>query len=541
MARKRNHLFMAFYLVTMFILVFDVLLVWVNYRASEQALIENLRHSGKQLTDSYDFTLEQISTFMQQTATYIANDDRIQQLFYEGALAVEREGGGAGGKEAARLRQALYELVSDGWDEMARHFKGHQLHFHLPPDVSFLRVHKPSRFGDDLSEIRHSIVAANTMREPTKGFESGRVYSGIRGVAPVFATDKASGVEVHVGALEAGMSYHLMLEQLNAEFGANYAVLISENHARETMWPDFLEQYLLEHPIMNHHLLEASTDAVQANALLNVPEVAEALGAGSATLLVSVDEKPIAVTTIPLRDYLGSVHPNRDDVGTVLVWESADDEIAAFQSSVQTNIIIAMVGFLLIEFLIFWGMRTESRFQSQRIIARTDGLTGISNRHAFEEAFEQMTTHARRHHHPLSILLMDVDAFKAYNDKYGHVAGDRCLTKLAVTIRQELRSAEDFLARFGGEEFVVLLPNTDLQEANRIAERIRAAIEGLGMEHAAQSKGAVVTLSVGVYSHDFRKAGAPSTHLLKHADDALYAAKDQGGNTVVNWMPDVSS
>ena len=377
-----------FAVVSLFIAVTDATFIALNYRAAEQVLHQTLADQGARYRDAYSHTLDQTTSFMEQTATYVAHDPRVQQLFLAGRRAVEAEGGGPGGEQAARIRGELLELVQGGWEEMRRNYNVRQLHFHLAPgDISFLRVHKPPKFGDDLSSIRHTIVAVNRDLKRARGFESGRVYAGVRGMVPVFAEE--TGALIHVGAVEAGTSFSLMLEQLHKALGAHFAVLMTLEHARATMWPDFLENYLKKHPAVRGHLLEGRTDDAVLG-LLERSEVREAL-VGEGSVLSEVDGRPVGVTLMPLRDYLASVEKSRPPVGKVLVWFDAAEEVSAFRRGVRNNIYWGIGGFLFIELLLyyFWGFAAR-RFQ-QRVDEKTAELAEANRRlervsHAAEAA-----------------------------------------------------------------------------------------------------------------------------------------------------------
>ena len=159
-----------------------------------------------------------------------------------------------------------------------------------------------------------------------------------------------------------------------------------------------------------------------------------------------------------------------------------------------------------------------------------DGLTGIANRRAFEQRFEQEWRRAARARTPLALAILDVDWFKAYNDSCGHPQGDRVLVRVAHTIAKSLRRPEDFVARYGGEEFVVLLPGANREDAARVVDGIRAAVRTLGMGHPASPLG-VVTISGGVASLVPRLQARPMS-LLAAADRALYAAKRDGRDRI---------
>ncbi|CAB3661489.1 sensor domain-containing diguanylate cyclase [Paraburkholderia rhynchosiae] len=168
-----------------------------------------------------------------------------------------------------------------------------------------------------------------------------------------------------------------------------------------------------------------------------------------------------------------------------------------------------------------------------RMLARTDGLTGVDNRRSFEESAENEWRRAQRNGGPLSLLLIDVDSFKGFNDLYGHSAGDDALIDVARCITQNVRRPGDTAARYGGEEFAVLLPDTDQAGATCIAEKIRASVHVLGLGHVASSHH-VLTVSIGVATAQ-GDAFATSRALVNAADQALYGAKDAGRNRVLAY------
>ncbi|MFT5535497.1 MAG: diguanylate cyclase (GGDEF)-like protein [Candidatus Paceibacteria bacterium] len=167
-------------------------------------------------------------------------------------------------------------------------------------------------------------------------------------------------------------------------------------------------------------------------------------------------------------------------------------------------------------------LRLEASLQRLEVISSTDALTGLQNRRSFEQHIGQEFARARRYALALSFLMLDVDFFKHFNDLHGHQAGDRMLYQIAQTLRQKLRG-QDTLARFGGEEFVVVLPNTGRDGAMVLAERYRLAIESLGV--------AEVTVSIGVATRDITMQGPDD--LINAADRALYLAKGSGRNKVI--------
>jgi diguanylate cyclase (GGDEF)-like protein len=160
-------------------------------------------------------------------------------------------------------------------------------------------------------------------------------------------------------------------------------------------------------------------------------------------------------------------------------------------------------------------------------LASLDGLTQIANRGAFDQRLARAWREHAVSETPLAVLLCDIDEFKAYNDSYGHLAGDAALAAVAGTLSKILRSNADVAARYGGEEFAVLLADCDADEACAIAQRLLDAVRALGIRHRASSVAPQVTISIGVASVDPAATASPES-LLRRADDALYRAKAQG-------------
>ncbi|WP_267849006.1 GGDEF domain-containing protein [Robbsia betulipollinis] len=173
------------------------------------------------------------------------------------------------------------------------------------------------------------------------------------------------------------------------------------------------------------------------------------------------------------------------------------------------------------------------RMRSEAVVTRLasiDSLTQLPNRRALDSTYSREVMRAARECRPLSVLFVDIDHFKTYNDQYGHVAGDHTLQAVADAVRACLRRDTDFVARYGGEEFVAILPDTAAREATALADVIRLAVRDLRRPHASVEAG-VVTASIGVASYD-RATDRATGSLLERADRALYAAKRTGRDRV---------
>lgn len=183
----------------------------------------------------------------------------------------------------------------------------------------------------------------------------------------------------------------------------------------------------------------------------------------------------------------------------------------------------------------------QSVHQRRRLeqLAMLDGLTGIPNRRRFNEVFEQEWRRCMRDKSPLSLVVVDVDLFKAFNDTYGHAAGDEVLRRIANTLQTSLRRPGDFVARYGGEEFVILLPGVDCEGGRSLSELTRADIEAERIPHALSSVAPWITISLGGATR-IPNESALSSELFCLADTWLYEAKHAGRNQVA-WAPAIQN
>lgn len=173
----------------------------------------------------------------------------------------------------------------------------------------------------------------------------------------------------------------------------------------------------------------------------------------------------------------------------------------------------------------------ERARESLRELAVTDGLTGLYNYRHFKEVFNHEIGRSERHKTALSVMMFDIDNFKQYNDKNGHLAGDKVLQTIAELVSNNVRKI-DLAARYGGEEFAVLLPNTSGKNARIVAEKIRKLVEDFSFDHQETQPDGKITISVGIAS--FPASGSKFEELIAAADKRLYMAKANGKNMVID-------
>ena len=180
------------------------------------------------------------------------------------------------------------------------------------------------------------------------------------------------------------------------------------------------------------------------------------------------------------------------------------------------------------------SMRKELEDASAHLkrLSSIDGLTQLYNRRHFDETLELEWSRSNRSQAPLSLILCDIDHFKAFNDNYGHVAGDDALVKTSKAIIEALQRPSDLPARYGGEEFAVILPDTPMVGAMIVAEQLRTAMDTLTIPHAFSNAANIVTMSIGVSTYYPAQTKASYVELLESADRGLYRAKKNGRNRI---------
>lgn len=203
---------------------------------------------------------------------------------------------------------------------------------------------------------------------------------------------------------------------------------------------------------------------------------------------------------------------------------TTEDALASIRNSLYINLLLCLGITTVVLLATSW---TINRYQSRlEVLATTDKLTGLANRQAFDTLMQQALNETRRTGAPLCTLLIDIDHFKAVNDRHGHIAGDRLLRHVASVIRHSLRTS-DIVSRWGGEEFLVVLKNVSAERAGLLAEKLRDAVEKAKLNLGREMAGVTVSVGTAMYRN-----GDTADQLISRADAALYQAKDQGRNRV---------
>lgn len=219
-------------------------------------------------------------------------------------------------------------------------------------------------------------------------------------------------------------------------------------------------------------------------------------------------------------------------------YDGLDFEAQAIEAG-AADFIAKPIGGLRVRLRVDLHMRLKQQLDELRTLASTDGLTRLANRRTIDETLVREWSRAQRNDSDVSLLLIDVDHFKLFNDSYGHPAGDRCLQEVARIVGTIGQRPADLAGRFGGEEFALILPDTDVPGALYVANAVRRAVSERNIPHRASPVAPNVTISVGVSCWDSRPPPSPKSELrvqprdlLSAADQALYRAKERGRDCV---------
>lgn len=451
--------------------------------------------------------------FSQYVFDQVVNRPQILQAV---AAAWEGESG-----QREYWRWYLYDRLLEDYGAMQEfHFR--QLHFHFPNGDSFLRFHSPHQYGDNLFAVRESVRLANEERRMVSGFEEGRIFNGYRFVYPLFYREE------HVGSVEVSVSLAKVIADLHEIHPQRDAiVLLRRSVVETTVFPDAQVNYL-ESSLSDAYLVDR--------------EVFEMFWAADRRLEESREQRMIADLGRQVDHRLAAeesfaVHFDRNGVDHLVVFlslrnirqehigylvtVSPDQTLPLYRQNARNGIWLHGVLYAAFAGISWFFARDKLRLRWQ---SSTDSLTGLWNRAGFLPLAEAELGRSQRYGNPVSLLLVDIDHFKRINDTYGHNIGDDVLREVAGVILANTRR-QDLCVRWGGEEFLVFLPETDLDGAVQTAEKLREIVADTAFTH-----GAPVTISVGVSERLAQETELRS--MVRRADLGLYEVKYTGRNGV---------
>ncbi len=419
----------------------------------------------------------------------------------------------------------------------------HSISFVLADGTVFYRSAQAQATSDSVLDIPFATDSL-TQKTPMGGLTLARWGIGHRFSSPVYANQEYIGmVAFVVKPLRA-------LVQINEMYGMDSGIFVFNN-------------ILSEAQKANHYTFSKMTLMANVGPAFDDAQLSEKiLLAENGEQLSHLDHHYIKYTPIPIINYLGK------QIGVIV---SVKDNTTQYSNMVQTitrGAILGTITIIIAMSVLYFGLgvilqrmnrlnfeleqrvatrtielqqvnnqleqevqeRSEAQ-QALQLLCQQDGLTGISNRRHFDSILELEWNAAIREKRKLSLLMIDIDSFKNYNDNYGHIEGDHCLRTASKTLEHHLRRSRDLVARFGGEEFVCLLPETELCDALAMANKLRAEIEFLAIPHLHSDTANVVTISIGVCCMT-PQIDEIYQLILSRADEAMYIAKNKGRNQV---------
>jgi len=394
-----------------------------------------------------------------------------------------------------------------------------QLHFHFKDGTSFLRMHRPDKYGDSLFEVRKTVKTANLEKKKVVGFEEGRIFNGYRYVYPLSYNNH------HIGTVEISVSFLAAAEMLKEDFSKIGTLLIKDEIIEEKVFKEENSNYQkccsIENYSFDKGFLEIFNDQEVINRDFmrefnkkNTEEINKKLETGSDFFVADkIDGKYYTASFINIENF-------NQESAAYFVSYSESKILEYFRSNFWLKVIILTASTILTTYLVFKLFKFNEKLHH---LAQRDQLTDIYNRYKIEDVLETELERSIRYGDSFSVLLLDIDYFKKVNDNYGHNTGDQILKQLSSLIEKNIRKIDTF-GRWGGEEFIIIAPEIEGKNVLEFAEKIRKLVEAERFD-----KNINLTMSIGVseYSDD-----SETEPIINRADKALYRAKDKGRNRV---------
>ena len=628
-------------LLSLLFLIINAVVYLVTEENSNNVINNELDEDIQTLETHYDILLESQKHISYSLQKSILNNTDLIELLSESYTSTKEE------QEISRVK--LYSQVIEQY-ETAKMQGVLQVHFIDKNNISFLRMHKPSKFGDDLTDVRTDFVYTNETKEVTRGFSQGKTTHGFRNVFPIFDKNKK-----HIGAMEISFSSDRLQWYLNHVSNIHSHFIINKDIFDINAWKrdDLILKYEKSAESKNHMIelnkthtqkkcidentlrLESIKNEIRLNmsegesfasyvkfnkniiivSFLAIPNIEDEVLAWVVAYQPASNIKLILYDTLIMRivtllisllliyflvqqilakqkiekqhelfdkilnitkdilfitDFKGIKFAN-DRFKNIFCTRENEKCINCEKNFNVLDLFVVANGFLHKELLaknedfISLLQRTEEKNKIVSLLdeygepkafrihavkvendedylislsditdikeelvatgkkAYTDNLTKVYNRNKFNEIFEEEILRVQRYQHPLSIAIIDIDRFKDFNDTHGHLIGDEVLITMAQSVNSNVRNTDTF-ARWGGEEFVILFRETDVQTARTVSLKLKDAIQE--NIHPIAGK---ITGSFGLTQY---KEGDDMKSIFKRCDDALYLAKENGRNRI---------
>jgi diguanylate cyclase (GGDEF)-like protein len=427
---------------------------------------------------------------------------------------------------AARDRQRLMRRSAPIFEDINHHFGVTHFYFSDPDRVNLLRVHKREKYGDIID--RQTTLAAQKGGAGVYGVELGPLGTlTLRYVQPWYEEN----AQELLGFVELGMEIDQVLDSIRDSFGSDIFVLIRKRYLEEAGWKDGMKTF---GKVSDWELFPQVV--VGMHGRQSLPEELSAL-----ILEKDFNSQASAVRPQLVLDNQYAVFNELHDVSgrpvgaMVMIFDTSRNKKHIRETVIIGSGSLIMVASMLVMFFYWFVGRIGERMAIGELqlqqMATHDGLTGLFNRRQFNQKLQDSLDRYTRYGRPVSLLIIDIDHFKQVNDTYGHPAGDAILVELGKRLARQAR-AIDHVCRYGGEEFTVLLSETNSRAASYFAQRLCEIMENEPWDLGIGTR-VSITVSIGIASCP-EHADEPQT-LVAAADRALYAAKQAGRNRVCSY------
>jgi diguanylate cyclase (GGDEF)-like protein len=483
-----------------------LLLMFHTYKQKElHSFLDLQTKEAKHRYDGITLFPKDTSTFM---FNYLINKPEVIDIF---KYAYE-----ANDDDKAIVRDKLYKYLEPIYIEFKK-YNIQQLHFHLPNNDSFLRFHKPSKFGDNLSNVRATVAYTNKHKVYVEGFEEGRIFNGYRFVFPLFDEKKK-----HIGSVEISHSMKSFKNTYQRAFkNIGLDILIDKEVVKNKVFetePTHYEPSIINNNFMHQKTMIMSEKVEHASeSIKNLEEIKLKMKMYE-DFSIAIDHKKHKGVV----SFIAIHNPITHKYIAYAVSFERSDYLGYFYDEKSREIKYILFVVLLLTLVLYFAIKFNKELGKKVYM---DSMMEIYNRRFFEAYLSESCKKQKRNDTYLSLIMFDVDHFKNINDTYGHDVGDTALQLLSKVVKEHTRQTDVF-ARWGGEEFMLLL-DVSLVDTQRVAENLRLSIEECTRDYDGVPE---FTCSFGVISLE----GIMSLdEAFKEVDSKLYEAKETGRNKVV--------
>lgn len=488
-------------------------ILWLISQSYNNNLEVYLEAELQGLQSKVNTTMKAYEVFSNYLYDEVINQDEVLSIFSKAKDATF--------EEKVVLRDELYQLLIDKYQGILA-YEFRQLHFHLPNTESFLRLHKPDKFGDSLYDIRETVRLANEEKRYVFGFEEGRIFNGYRFVYPLSFDSE------HIGSVEISLSMSTLMRVLSEQYPEqDLYFIIDESVVDAKVFDDQKNNYIPSEFFRGYVYDREVYDIALVNNNLLSKEHLDNLLIKSRDDFVVLAKKKDSFSVV--EDFEGKTYLFQFKAIENIKGESVGYFISISQNNaigLMNRDIVLQMGFVTVVFILFLGASfMYIRYQIKlNELSYRDQLTNLYNRYKFNELADSEMLRCKRYECNFGLLMLDIDHFKHVNDTYGHLQGDEVLKEISVLFLEELR-ASDVVSRWGGEEFICMLPYANEEETIIVAEKIRKKVEETYFAEVGH-----ITISIG--GTIVTEKDETLDHPIGRADEALYLSKNNGRNQV---------